>query len=605
MWFIYTMMEAAPLPRRVPLNLHADRCLDLSLSSGTLPPLHSWQADQIDWEGVPDAEDFCQAVPQATLRNWLAEGKAQIVKRGKRCTVTLFHIGHKCWYLKHFHNPSISDRGKHWWHLSPAQREFSHARELWRRQIPAVRPIAWGERKAFGLPSESWFLSEAVSRSQTLEHYLADFIPKLSRWQQPLVRERLLESLGSYVARLHDAGVFPRDLHSENLLVQPPADASRLTTDLPKLYLVDLTSVELFSRLTWRESAEHLAIFGAAMIDRSSRRERAKFWKTYQESRRHWRVPNLPRTTRSIERRIGQWNVQTACERDVRALEKNRSFQRLEIGNARTLAVAGVDPQALELWWKQYTKHYQEGTCGDQYLRWTEQGAEHFDQKFLRIERFIEDESISRWSWKERSAEAMQSWFVLNGLKLRNLHAPQPLAIFLPHRRGEEAVLLSAVDRQPQGLSQLWRTDDEATLPFHPTPDKSIIMRDLGRLIGRMHRWGVRSEKLILSQFGWISKRNHCKLPRACVTDWQAFTFGKPMVLSDRIHQLQALMAEINSLQPLVNQELQASFLRNYLRQMDQPPWLWKRYQPLIFPAATIEVEKETEKLEEVVLCEV
>jgi hypothetical protein len=112
---------------------------------------------------------------------------------------------------------------------SRARRE-AHALGLVAAALPGnpVRPVAWAERRVGGFVSTSWLVTTELVDAVNLRRF-EDFVGA----EREAVRAVVLGALPLRVAELHRAGVFARNLHAKNVLVQPATGALGLI-DLPR-----------------------------------------------------------------------------------------------------------------------------------------------------------------------------------------------------------------------------------------------------------------------------------------------------------------------------------------------------------------------------------
>lgn len=112
---------------------------------------------------------------------------------------------------------------------SRARREAA-ALQLVARAVPGnpVRPVAWAERRGLGFVPSSWLVTTELTDSLSLRR-----LKHLEGAVREVVRGAVLEALPLRVAELHRGGVFARNLHAKNVLVQP-ASGGLGFIDLPR-----------------------------------------------------------------------------------------------------------------------------------------------------------------------------------------------------------------------------------------------------------------------------------------------------------------------------------------------------------------------------------
>ncbi len=111
---------------------------------------------------------------------------------------------------------------------SRARIEYDCLREMCRRNVPTVRPIAYGEERVNGFLVRSFVLTEGTEGSNSLDLFAIDAIRRgsLDRAQ----RRRLIAELGLTIRNMHDAGVRHGGLYWRNILVRSNPDGGFVFT---------------------------------------------------------------------------------------------------------------------------------------------------------------------------------------------------------------------------------------------------------------------------------------------------------------------------------------------------------------------------------------
>jgi tRNA A-37 threonylcarbamoyl transferase component Bud32 len=116
---------------------------------------------------------------------------------------------------------------------SKARKEWFVADQLRKRNLNIPQPLGWFEKAHWGFLKESYYLSEAIGTGTSL-------IEEPLKWGGSLY----LDELARTVRRIHDSGLFHRDLHGGNFLWD---GASFFLTDLHRAKI--LRSVSFNQRL--------------------------------------------------------------------------------------------------------------------------------------------------------------------------------------------------------------------------------------------------------------------------------------------------------------------------------------------------------------------
>ena len=292
------------------------------------PPF--WTLGGFRWRALADWRTFLFGPQGLRLKEWLASGRAEIVKHSPRRTVYRVDLPERAFFIKLYRSSAWLDVARRLVRPSTAQREFERAREAARRGVPTVRCVAVGERIHRGLPGENLLVTEAIPESCSLTEYVEQHLPQLPAAERSLMRRKLAESLARLCAAAHRAGVLHDDLHPGNVLVRlDTCSADRDDAHLPQLHLIDLAGAKLSGALDWQRSRWSLVMLGASWAGQASLSEAWRFWRTYLGERPELPSPGLRRGAREIAARIWARRRRIARSRDRRALGDNREFYRL------------------------------------------------------------------------------------------------------------------------------------------------------------------------------------------------------------------------------------------------------------------------------------
>lgn len=118
------------------------------------------------------------------------------------------------------------------------ERSFASAKELLARGIPTPEPLGFRV-----LDGESWYVARRLEPcAQVRAWFLRRDDPRAPEPPFPIAFEDVVTELGRLARRMHDAGVFFRDLSDGNVLVAPEGSSFRL-------FLVDLNRARFGTRV--------------------------------------------------------------------------------------------------------------------------------------------------------------------------------------------------------------------------------------------------------------------------------------------------------------------------------------------------------------------
>ncbi len=104
--------------------------------------------------------------------------------------------------------------------ISRGRREYEFLNEMRRREVPTVRPIAYGDRYGLAFLHASFLITEGVEGFQSLDLFAINALRRkpLSKSE----RQELIEGLAAIIRQMHHAGVRHGGLYWRNILIRVP-----------------------------------------------------------------------------------------------------------------------------------------------------------------------------------------------------------------------------------------------------------------------------------------------------------------------------------------------------------------------------------------------
>ncbi len=212
----------------------------------------------------------------------------------------------------------------------------SKARREWRittaasdRGLPTVVPVAYGERRRFGILMESYLLTVRLFNCVTLEASL--FSDDGTLRADARTRRHLIILLAQLLRRMHDYGIYHQDLHPGNFLVETLPSGEKC------IYLLDLHRASARPSLSLAHRIKSLAQFNMFASISLNSGERLLFFNTYFGEEEPWK--NEKRTLLSlIETRTRAMRWRLWRRREDRCLYNNKYFMRLRFANLKGFA---------------------------------------------------------------------------------------------------------------------------------------------------------------------------------------------------------------------------------------------------------------------------
>lgn len=198
---------------------------------------------------------------------------------------------------------------------SRARFEYDVLAEMRRRGIPAVRPIAYGEKRSRGFLKACFLITDGLTTAVSLDVLSAR--PACDLLDDPHERRRLIELLARDLRNMHRAGVKHGGLFWRNILVTRDADGAWHG------HLIDPDRRGRCGEgaVSRADVVSDLADFVSSGIHGGRRTDLLRFLRAY------WEVPRL----RSVDNRMARMARDILHEADKRAA---REVHRLAIGGS-------------------------------------------------------------------------------------------------------------------------------------------------------------------------------------------------------------------------------------------------------------------------------
>lgn len=331
---------------------------------------------------------------------------------------------------------------------SRAFTEWKLLGHLLRLGIPVPEPLAYGERRVWGVLRDSCLITEALDDALPLKA----FVP--ATWGSPAKGQAFAEklglwtSLGRKVAKLHEQGVYFRDLHDGNILCR------RAPGEEVELFFIDPAKTWCLSRLTTAQRVRDLAALRSSPVFGTTAAW-LRFLKSYLAASRVFSLPwkEFFRNVETTQQAAWERHLKS---RNKRCLKKSTGFNVTH--HAReTRYFRREFPEDLIL--LALKKSLQQRAINPGQGAWS--GAvesavitdlPHPSFPAVRVTRY-------HYSWSQqfkyllcRSA-GKRAWFNTNGLVVRGVPTPLPLA--LVEKRGLLGVRESALlNEEPAGAEK-------------------------------------------------------------------------------------------------------------------------------------------------------
>ncbi len=528
-------------------------------------------AGGLRWQVAAEYRDALLGPDGLRLAEWLATGRARVVKHGPHRTVYRVVLPEVDCYVKHCRVPD----GRAWLRecVRPAKArgEYERCRAVAARGVPTVTPLAVGE--AAGLqPGDSFLVTQSLD-AEPLGTFIERTLPTLGA----RLRQRLAVALGRFLAQLHAAGVTHDDLHANNLLLELGDE------DEPRLYLIDLHAVRLGAPLGWRARRDNLVILNRWFVMRVGRSDRLRFWRAYLFSR-------------DLEERTWRSNLRFWAARDRRCLRGNRYYRPVASAVAAGHAVADLDRATLNALLADPDEPFRRP--GAVLLKDSRSSTvAEFDLAVNGAVRRVIYKRFRLTSRGEplaalfRRTPALRSWVHGHGLRERCLPTPRPLLVLHRRRHGlaREGYLLT--EKVPDAEELARHVAGLAALPIGERRRRLRgLIEQLARLVRELHRRRLAHRDLKAAN---VLVQGTASGPALWLIDLVGMTRHRALPRPRRVQNLARLHASFHC-HPLLTRTDKLRFLRTYLGWGLHGKQGWKEWWRLITGATWHKIAKNS-----------
>ena len=478
---------------------HPEREARMNPLTEVLTPPHRWLV-----AGLASAErDAILGPAGLRLPEWIAEGRAEVVKHAPHRTVYRVRVAGLDLHIKH-------DRGdfREWCRQqmrgSRSRREFGLTREVAARGVPTLEMLVCGESIRRRGPSDSWVVSRTLPEVESLLDFLLDVLPGLPLERRAGVLLRLADALGACLARIHRAGVRHEDLHPGNLLVRTPLGE-------PELFLIDLPYARVGPALDWKASRDNLVMLDRWFALRFSSTDRRRAWRSYCATRKDLRLDEF-----AMARELGILTVSTlrtqGADLDRRCLGGNRHFRRVSARGVSGFAVSELAPADLAPLLADSDAMFDRPT--GVVLKKSASSSVVVIELAVggRVRPVVAKRIDATWgdplASLARTPPALRSYCLGFALRFRSLPTPRPLAVWHRQRMGMKGTGYLLVDVVPDAVPLRERL---RTLDGLPTLERrsrlGTLIGELARLVRTMHDAGfghrdLKADNILVSPQG-------------------------------------------------------------------------------------------------------
>ena len=345
------------------------------------------------------------------LEAFSADPEFSVIKNNTVRTVLFYDSGRIL--VKLYKKGSLFQKIKHLAIPSKARSEWQNLKHFNQKGLPCPAPLAFSERKQFGLLEESYLLIKAIPSAFPLNEYFENTV------LDPEPRMALILSLSRLIRELHTNHIFYRDLHAGNILIRENPESGC------ELFFIDLHRAAFPNKISVRMKVKDIAQFFNSIS--FSGEEQFLFLKEYLEKDNE----NLELFLHKIVLKQNRLKNTRIKSRSKRCLKNSSVFEtqknsretyhgRRDFGREQT-------DQVLDLHTLNRDKN--DGTL----IKRSEKSIITIIERAGKAPLCIKENRFVNllYALKNlfRRSRAMKSWIAANGLKVRGIDTPLPLAV--------------------------------------------------------------------------------------------------------------------------------------------------------------------------------
>jgi len=426
-------------------------------------------------------------------------------------------------FIKWFKKPRLIQRIRYLVVPSKALAEWRNLRILEKSGLPCPKALAFFEKRSWGMLETACLVIQGLENAQPLNEFSADC--SLTAAQ----KFTLTRQLARLSAAMHATGIFSRDYHAGNIMIRPAGQGF-------ELFLIDLHRARVVKKISPSMIIADLAKLSKSLP--ASRSARLRFAREYYRHAAPVAMP-LSEFMQRIHEKTARITTRQILSRSRRCILKSSVFEisrswrerycgRRDFGHAaaRTLIAQHLDKQKDQ---QTIIKKSSKSTLTTHAL----QPGQTQCVKGCRNRGFVY--ALLNLFKKSR---ALKSWIAANGLIVRGVLTPLPLAM-VEKRCGplvqENFYICNWLENSPELNTYI-------TGRQWQDADKKKFVRCLAKTIAGLHARGIYHADL---------KSNNI-LVRAAAASWEFFfvdldrvSFNRPLTFDRRANNLAQIHASV------------------------------------------------------------
>ncbi len=400
--------------------------------------------------------------------------------------VTLDHNSDQKVFFKRYKQRNWKDALKYIFFSSRAKSEWQAINKFVEKKIPVPSPLAFGEERRFFVLKDSCFIAEAMPSAVTLSLFHKNFFSGKITREKILLKRDLIKKMAGLIASIHDHGIFYRDLHGGNILLEKDGSGEI------NIFFIDLHKARFFPYLF-----SGMRIYDLAKLLHSLSLKRIdclRFFREYAEKSRKF-FPDYKEYVRKIEEKALKLQCRHEKSRTKRCLISSSGFMVFN-KRGRRIYLRREHQEKLGFIEERIITNKAPDTniileTKKSQIFWMNFKKEH-DESMLCIKKNSCRGFPSSLRNMARSSRAGKSWIAANGLLVRKIPTPKSIAL-IENRRGwfwKESFFINEYLPRAKRLNR-YVLKTFSGVPATPGKKRKEFLSRLAREIRKIHEKGI------------------------------------------------------------------------------------------------------------------
>ena len=410
--------------------------------------------------------------------------------------------------IKIFKRPHFFDQVKYLFRPPRSRKEWQISQKLSHLGIPTPSLVAYVALRRSCFLTKDLVVFREISNVEPLINWIEkNFIQKTLPLSE---RKKVVRTLGGFVRKIHDRGIFSNDFHQGNILIKTEPGKP------PLFYLSDLHAIRVKKELTLQERIKNLSQFNNFRIPVS---DRMRFLSAYLQAGGLKGVSKKTLAKEIASVSFTHWG-HLWQKRKKRSLRPGKGLKAFEVGPWKGMSREEFFLENSFPFFDWLSSEFKGTGSFAKEVLYPENG------KSLIIRYYKQTNFFSHLKTVGALSPAKRAWVIIHNLIMRGIPTVSPVAFGEKKRCGILQHCFIAYKKIPEEKPNLFSLSELLTkTSFEENPSlKKEFLFKLARLIRWMHQTGVSIKGMNAGDF-WMTLHNE-KIS-LFLGDWQGITIEK------------------------------------------------------------------------------